>query len=544
MQAGYSCMNCLTVIQTSQGLAQYLLESLPKAAERGVVIGYDSRHHSKEFAELAAAAFMVKGIKVWWYQDLVHTPLVPFGVKTLKAAAGIMITASHNPAQDNGYKVYGHNGCQIKSPADKLIAASILQNLVPVTWNVTDSHLRQDVLIAMKTAYYEELRKVTATTSAEKQAPRFVYTPMHGVGLRYMIEAMKLVYPTNNRESLDAKVETESDDIGHVMLVVEAQGQPDPDFPTVKYPNPEEKGALDLAMLTADKNNVKMILANDPDADRFAAAEKVGDVWHQFTGDQVGTLLGYYIFQKARIDGSPTMLISAVSSHMLATIAREEHFVIEECLTGFKWLGNRALEIGDKACFAYEEALGYMIPSVVYDKDGITAAVVFLEACSKWGSPWLMLESLYERYGYHETMNTYWRSPNVTTTIRIFERIRNFGKPYPDEVGGRGIIRWRDLTIGYDSATINNVPDLPTSIDTQMITCWLCKTENDEGIRFTVRASGTEPKIKGEGLCLVPCSVRLLIFCNSVPGMSQSTCPVCERQRFQNAKPPKPGVVR
>ena len=498
MEAGFSRMNCLTIIQTSQGLAQYLLESLPEAAERGVVIGFDARHNSRHFAELAAAAIMAKGIKIWWYQDLVHTPLIPFGVKTLKAAAGVMITASHNPAQDNGYKVYGHNGCQIKSPADKMIATSILQNLEPITWGVTTYSLRQDILSPIRTAYYEEIRKLIITTSMEQQYPKFVYTPMHGVGLPYMVEAVKQIYAKRNRDVLDIELETDVDSTSSLFSVVKSQSLPDPDFPTVKYPNPEEKGALELAILTADQKNVKLILANDPDADRFAVAEKVGDVWYQFTGDQVGTLLGYYIFQRRRSDVPSIMLVSAVSSQMLATIARDEHFVVEECLTGFKWLGNRALELGDAACFAYEEALGYMIPSVVHDKDGIAAAVLFLEACSKWVSPWTMLQTLYKQYGYHKTMNTYWRSPNNATTMNVFNKIRNFSKHYPEKIGRRAVVRWRDLTLGYDSSTVDNVPILPTSADTQMITCWLCETETDKGIRFTVRASGTEPKIKGK----------------------------------------------
>ncbi|KAL8878769.1 MAG: hypothetical protein Q9198_003496 [Flavoplaca austrocitrina] len=285
------------------------------------------------------------------------------------------------------------------------------------------------------------------------------------------------------------------------MTVVDQQAQPNPDFPTVKYPNPEEKGALDLAISTADEKNIRLILANDPDADRFAVAEKVANHWHQFTGDQVGVLLAYWIFssRSSQLTTDDTMLTTAVSSQMLSNIAEVEGFTVQETLTGFKWLGNVAQDLkdlGKRVHFAYEEALGYMIPSIVSDKDGVTAAAMFLSACSTWGSPWAQLQKLYEKYGYFATTNTYWRSSDVTKTESVFEAIRKLEQPFPSHVGYRKVIRWRDLTTGYDSATEANVPDLPTSASTQMITCWLDGSDSDNGIRFTIRASGTEPKIK------------------------------------------------
>lgn len=318
---------------------------------------------------------------------------------------------------------------------------------------------------------------------AGDRSVRFVYTPMHGVGLRYMISAVEMI------------------GIESGMTVVDQQAQPDPDFPTVKYPNPEEKGALDLAMSTADEKSISLIMANDPDADRFAVAEKVTDDWHQFTGDQVGVLLAYWTFSSIswQLTTDDIMLTTAVSSQMLSYMAEAEGFKVRETLTGFKWLGNVAQDLkeqGRRVHFAYEEALGYMFPSIVSDKDGITASVMFLSACSSWGSPWAQLQKLYEKYGYFETTNTYWRSPNTQKTQSVFEAVRNLEQPFPSHVGYRRVIRWRDLTNGYDSATEQNIPDLPTSATTQMITCWLDGSDSDDGIRFTVRASGTEPKIK------------------------------------------------
>lgn len=485
MGAGFSRLNCLTIVQTSQGLADYILQNVSGSAAAGIVIGYDSRHNSKKFAELAAAVFTTKGIKVWWYEDLAHTPMVPFGVKVLGAAAGIMITASHNPAQDNGYKVYGSNGCQINSPTDAHIAAAILNNLELIAWrDQEESPLKTAILPYVKSKYLE----VVCQTSAELKPKLtnnldFVYTPMHGVGLEYLMGALEKI------------------GIAESMTVVEQQARPDPDFPTVKYPNPEEKGALDLAISTADEKGIRLILANDPDADRFGAAEKIEEHWHQFTGDQVGVLLAYYIYVEkgGSANSSVFMLTSAVSSQMLSSIALEEGFSAAETLTGFKWLGNCALDLqkkGNHVLFAYEEALGYMIPGIVHDKDGIIATILFLSACAKWGSPWAMLQRLYRKYGYFETVNTYWRSPDIATTQKIFAKIRSQGEPYPASVGDRKVVRWRDLTLAFDSATDDHVPVLPSSESSQMITCWLSRSADDQGVRFTIRASGTEPKIK------------------------------------------------
>ena len=293
---------------------------------------------------------------------------------------------------------------------------------------------------------------------------------------------------------------------GHdCMVVVQEQAQPDAEFPSVVYPNPEEAGALDLSIATADQQNISLIIANDPDADRFAVAEKLHDgSWHQFTGDQVGILFTDYLIKVKRLQktGDEWMLTTAVSSQMLSVVARSRGLVAEETLTGFKWLGNRALELtdeGKKVHFAYEEALGYMFPNIVYDKDGIAAAVIFLHACNDWlsCSPWARLQELYTEYGYFHTVNTYWRSPNVTATSAAFDQVRRLGNPYPKLVGRRTVIRWRDLTLGCDSKNEDCRPDLPVSKSSQMITCWLDKVDGrDHGIRFTVRASGTEPKIK------------------------------------------------
>ncbi|KAL8941944.1 MAG: hypothetical protein Q9211_001598 [Gyalolechia sp. 1 TL-2023] len=487
MEAGFARLNSLTIIQTTQGLAEYLLAKLPNTRSAGVVIGHDARHNSSKFAQLAAAVFESRDITVWWYEDLVHTPLVPYAVKVKKAAAGIMITASHNPARDNGYKVYNLHGCQIISPDDHNIASSIMQNLEPTVWNPQGSSLRKPILDTMTASYYSSIISRLNAAEAETLPVPFVYTPMHGVGLRFMASAVELASP---------KVIAR-------MTVVDQQAQPNPDFPTVKYPNPEEAGALNLAMHTADQANVPLVLANDPDADRFAVAEKVDGVWHQFTGDQVGILLAYWVFSSNTSSATrdDVMLTTAVSSQMLSFVADAEGFSVHETLTGFKWLGKNTQDLqgeGKRVHFAYEEALGYMFPDVVYDKDGIAAAVVFLCACSSWGSPWAKLQELYRKYGYFVTTNTYWRSPSKQKTEAVFQRFENLDDPFPSRLCHRKVLRWRNLTTGYDSATENNIADLPKDPNSRMTTCWLEGSKLDDGVRFTVRTSGTEPKIKGE----------------------------------------------
>ncbi|KAF2445457.1 hypothetical protein P171DRAFT_430872 [Karstenula rhodostoma CBS 690.94] len=509
MQAGFACMNSLTVIQASQGLAAYLLKTEKNVKTRGIVIGRDARHNSKKFAKLAAAAFVAKGIKVWWYETPSHTPLVPFGVRELGAAAGVMVTASHNPARDNGYKVYWSNGCQIIPPHDAGIAAAILENLKPVSWDtsVVDEHLMVEGSLGLVLDQYHKAIQYAAHPEdpSTKIEPglRFVYTPMHGVGL-----------PAMERCAEDLGVASQ-------MVVVKEQADPDPDFPTVKFPNPEEKGALDLAMQTADASSISLILASDPDADRLAAAEKVDGKWHIFTGNQLGILLASYLFSRYPVDkprDKLAMLASTVSSRMLHALAQKEGFHFTETLTGFKWLGNVARTLkatGYDVVFAFEEALGYMIPQTVHDKDSITAAAIFLTAAAHWASqgltPYAHLQKLYQHVGYFEDANTYLVSPSPVTTTAVFTAVRALGSPHPTQLGARTITRWRDLTVGYDSQTEDHVPDLPVDKTAQMITC-----ELDDGSRFTVRGSGTEPKIKLYIECVATSSAAAKAAANEV----------------------------
>lgn len=334
------------------------------------------------------------------------------------------------------------------------------------------------------------------------QPPRpFVYTPLHGVG--------GLVLP-NVCNSIGI----------HDFVSVTAQEKPDPDFPTVKFPNPEESGALNLAIQTADQEEKTLIIANDPDADRFAVAEKVGyvnltsppysslmcfhldsETWYTMSGNHVGVLLASHIldsYDSGNDCSNLAVLTTTVSSSMLAKMAAAKGIQFTETLTGFKWMANVARDLekeGKTVVFSYEEALGYMFPSVCYDKDGITAATVFLAAEAKWRAQGLTaygkLQKLFTEFGHHETLNNYFRSPDPQLTSTLFQGIRGSSCLAEMKFGPFKILRWRDLTEGYDSSTPDKKPDLPEDPSSQMLTLWL-----DGGVRFTFRGSGTEPKVK------------------------------------------------
>eukprot|EP00299_Pterocystis_sp_00344_P013525 c6636_g1_i2.p1 GENE.c6636_g1_i2~~c6636_g1_i2.p1 ORF type:complete len:390 (-),score=113.80 c6636_g1_i2:874-1989(-) len=289
MGAGYSQMNVLTIVQTTQGFAEYLLEQFPTTARsNGVCIGFDGRHRSERFAKAAAAVFFAKGFeKVLLFSRMVMTPMVPFTTVVEGCVAGIMVTASHNPKEDNGYKVYWANGCQIIPPHDSGISDSILRNLQPI---ITASDIEAVDLSRLSDFTEKTVQKYMETVTHQLKADLpsqpldVTYTAMHGVGYRFINDIFQ------------------SFGLRPVIPVLE-QVQPDPEFPTVKLPNPEEgKGALKLAMQTADNHGSRFIVANDPDADRLAIAEKNPETgeWYIFKGDEIGILLADWALRNHR----------------------------------------------------------------------------------------------------------------------------------------------------------------------------------------------------------------------------------------------------
>lgn len=513
MEAGFSRMNTLVVIQATQGLAQYIKKQFPDRLV--AVIGHDHRFNSMDFAKATATVFLKAGFEVHYLNErdsYVHTPMVPFTVDRLKASVGVMITASHNPKLDNGYKVYYANGCQIILPHDSAIAKSIEANLEPSDgawdWDQTMQRAANEGKLIygrrqMLDQYMACVKKsiVTDVDVLPRGKKWFVYTPMHGVGYQVFGEIAS--------EILQLKVDRD-------YLVVPEQLDPDPNFPTVEFPNPEEKGALDLAIKLAENNGIDLVIASDPDADRFSAAYKGPQGWQQLSGNVIGFLFAYYELQKYREFDTEyqkshplAMLNSTVSSQMINSMAALEGFHHEDTLTGFKWIGNRALELESRGYyvpFGFEEAIGYMFPATEHDKDGLAAAVVFLQAYQSWTSqgksPLTILDEAYDKYGVFREYNGYYVVNEPSLTGQTFAYIREDytpkGENYPKNIGGLQVKAFRDLTVGYQSDTPDNIPNLPVDPSSQMITI-LAQPKgggSEEQVRFTLRGSGTEPKLK------------------------------------------------
>ncbi|GAB1606264.1 BTB/POZ domain-containing protein 9-like [Argonauta hians] len=495
MGAGFACMNELIIIQATQGILRYLqTDDGEKLKAKGVVVGYDGRHNSKRFAELVATIYVHAGVPVYLYSRMCATPYVPYAVSYYGCRCGVMVTASHNPKDDNGYKVYWHNGAQIVSPYEKYLSDSINNNLEPwkTSWDTSvlkDNPLVRDPYQTVYTEYNKDLQSLCFHKSQNQKSPlKFTFTAMHGVG-----------YPFTSR-SLEV--------FGFSPPIpVKEQVEADPNFPTVKYPNPEEgEGALKLAMKTADENQSSIILANDPDADRLAVAEKVDGKWKIFSGNELGALFGWWLvkcYKEKHPNKSMSdvyMLASTVSSKILKAIALKENFNFVETLTGFKWMGSESYKLmqqGKQVLFAFEEAIGFMCGSKVLDKDGVSAAAVIAEmatsVCAEGKTLSDQLEQVYSIYGHHLSINSYFLSYDSAATDRMFADIRNYEGTgtYPKSCGRYAIKGIRDLTTGYDSSTEDGVPLLPTSKSSHVITFTF-----ECGCIATLRTSGTEPKIK------------------------------------------------
>ncbi|KAF8819280.1 glucosephosphate-mutase GPM2, partial [Cardiosporidium cionae] len=481
------------------GLCAYLLKTYGQhACDAGVIIGFDGRRNSRNFAHCSAAIFLSKGFKVYLFDTVVPTPFIPFGVYEKGCIAGIMITASHNPKNDNGYKVYAKNGAQILSPMDSDILTLINENCDP--WENVWKYLREDhsCLLTATANYqnpYEELFNLFVTKlsnelsfnklSVENCRLPIVYTALHGVGylpLKAVLAAFGCI---------------------SCFHPVPSQQFPDAEFPTVPFPNPEEKHALDASMEYADSIGAKLIIANDPDADRLSCAEKTSIGWRQFSGDQIGILLAEYRMTLLKANGiSPyNMLFVAtlVSSRLLEKMVKKEKALYFDTLTGFKWIINKALDVITLQpevvpVLLYEEALGFCVTKYIRDKDGISAAAVWVEMASNLYLKGITitehLTSLYETYGYFQTKNSYFFCYDPDEIIKIFDSFRNKGM-YQWKIDDFEVASIRDVTTGYDSDTPDNRLEFPPTPETQMI----CLRFTNGGAA-TLRSSGTEPKIK------------------------------------------------
>ncbi|MDC5705958.1 phospho-sugar mutase [Vibrio europaeus] len=476
---GPNRMNRLVIQETATGLGHYLVEQVTDAKMRGVVIGYDGRTDSKQFAHDTASVLTSLGIKVFLTHAVAATPIVAFGVKHFDAAAAVVVTASHNPPEYNGFKVYWENGAQIIPPHDSGIANEIdIAATKPIPLMALDDAEKHGLLVWLKEDYYETYRPTMNNNPllANHTAPNDVaiaYTAMHGVGANM--------------------AQTLLNDAGfnHFYSVAE-QNEPDGTFPTVNFPNPEEAGAMDMVMALAKQHNADIACANDPDADRFAVAVRKPDGNYQMlTGDQVGTLFGHYLLSQTQ---ASKQLVgnTIVSSTLLNKIADAHGATYFQTLTGFKWLTNVAMQKqsdDQQFLFAYEEALGYTVGNKVWDKDGLSALVAFAQLTAELKSQgktiWDQLEAIYRQHGmYLNSQRSIALDPKAPP---VGDKLR--ANP-PTMIAGSKVEVTEDLKslTKHFADGSTQIIDLPASdVLIYHLSC---------GARVIVRPSGTEPKLK------------------------------------------------
>jgi len=466
--AGPNRMNRAVVRGATAALAGWLRQRRPGAVTAGVVVGWDARHRSAEFADEVTSVLTGAGIRVHLLPPHSPTPLLAFAVRHLSAGAGIMITASHNPPADNGYKLYLGDGAQIVPPADVQIEAAIRAlgplSRIPARTGSNALVIHQGDEVAQ--AYLDAIAGSPGARPAATGEPlRIVYTPLHGIACRLAVRAIEHAgFP--------------------VPHVVEAQADPDPDFPTVAFPNPEQPGALDLALADARRLGADLVLANDPDGDRLAVAvpdPAAGGGWRMLTGDQVGALLGAFLIAEGEPGPRPQdrlVATTVVSSTMLCKIAAAADVRYVETLTGFKWIVRAGEYAPDsRFVFGYEEALGYAVGDTVRDKDGISAALALLALATTARSAGQSLldrwDALEAKHGVHLTAQLALasRSPaDVMAALRAAP---------PTVLADQPVTAASDLAGGGDG--------LPPA---DVLRYWL------PGARVVIRPSGTEPKLK------------------------------------------------
>lgn len=469
---GPNRMNRVVVRRAAAGLAAFLLGKAAGSYTPRAVVGYDARYNSDIFAQETAAIFTAAGIETFLLPSALPTPLLAFAVRALDCDGGVMVTASHNPPQDNGYKVYlggrsvpeSGRGAQIVPPYDGEIAARIdavgaLEDiaLADAGWKVLGEDLQE--------RYLAELADLPRPDLFPSRDLKIVLTPLHGVGGTTAVRALAAA------------------GFGDVTLVGE-QAEPDPDFPTVSFPNPEEPGALDLALAAAEEGGADLVLANDPDADRVAVAAKDPDTgaWRMLRGDEVGALLGAHIVARRASgaeteDGRGVFANSVVSSRLLEKIAAANGYAHEETLTGFKWIARVPGLV-----YGYEEALGYCVaPDLVRDKDGLSAALLIAEAAAaakaEGRTLFAGLDELALRHGLHSSDQLSVRVADLGLLDAMMNRLREHR---PTSFGGSAVESFQDLAEG--TATLPPTDGL------------LYLTRDDT--RVIIRPSGTEPKLK------------------------------------------------
>jgi phosphoglucomutase len=490
---GYNRMNTLVVKSATQGLATYLIKAFPEKAATGklsAVIAFDSRHYSAEFAEAAALIFAGNGIKTWLFSSLRPTPELSFAIRQLGCDTGIVVTASHNPPQYNGYKAYWNDGSQVIPPHDTGIIDEV--NNVKTLKEISRQEALDKGLLKVIDKEVDEPYQAMVKSrlfrpdliKAKAGEVKIVYTPLHGTGAMH--------------------VEKVLGDLGLKVIPVPEQREGNGDFPTVSFPNPEEAAALDMAIKLGAKEKADVVMATDPDADRFGVAvpNKQGS-FTLVTGNQMGVLMGEYIFlslkELGKLPSDAAMVNTIVTTGMQKRVGQVYGVGCFECLTGFKWIADimRKWELGKadgKAeaktfVFGTEESYGYLVETEVRDKDGVSAAAITAEMTLYWRSKGKSLldrlDELYQSCGYWQEMgiSKYFQGPQGPQIMKgIMDKYRS--SP-PKSLGGIAVAKVRDLENGADGLPASDVLQFFLS----------------DGTVVSARPSGTEPKIKFYASC-------------------------------------------
>jgi len=475
VEAGSNRMNRAVVIRTTAGLADHLIATTDPQ-DRLVVLGRDARPSSAAFMEDAIAVLSAAGFRVRFFADPTPTPLVAYAGLALGACGSVVITASHNPPADNGYKVYASNGGQIVSPTDTQIAGAIADvgpaNAVPRTAAPFDHPEVREIGPEMFENYLRAVATQLPSVTGDRSI-RIVYSAMHGVGGSAVVAAMRRFGFPN-------------------VHPVARQFEPDGTFPTVSFPNPEEPGALDLAHELAEAIDADVVLANDPDADRLAVSVPFpGGMWRPLTGNQIGCLLAEFLLSTLDDPQGP-VINSIVSTPLLGRIAARHNVPFAQTLTGFKWVCNAALDLEADGkggmILGFEEALGYSVGTTVRDKDGVSAAVAFAtlaaDAAGRGQSVLDRLGSLYEAYGVWVSTQVSIRREGTAGAAEISAAMQALRDVPPTELAGRPIVGTTDFAAGAS--------ERPRYLGATN----LIELDLGDAGRVLARPSGTEPKLK------------------------------------------------
>ena len=490
---GTNRMNIYTVRRASQGLANFIIKE--NGQSKGVAIAYDSRHMSPEFCDEAALCLNANGIKAYVFPSLRPTPELSFAVRHLGCIAGIVITASHNPSEYNGYKVYWEDGAQITPPHDK----GIMDEVKAVTDFATVKTMEKEeakkaglyevIGAAIDDAYIAELKKLVVHQDAINQVKdtlKIVYTPLHGTGNIPVRRVLKELGFQN-------------------VYVVPEQEKPDGEFPTVSYPNPEAEEAFVLGLAMAKKLDADLVLATDPDADRlgvYVKDSKTGE-YHSLTGNMSGCLIGDYVIgQRKEREGLPkdgAFIKSIVSTNMADAIAKYYGIQLVEVLTGFKFIGQKMLEFETKGTgtylFGMEESYGCLTGTYARDKDAVVASMTLCEAAAYYKTQgktlWDAMIDMYEKYGYYKDDVKAITLKGIEGLEKIQTILETLRADAPKEIGGYKVLKVRD----YKKDTITDLADgkvTPTGLPASNVLYY--ELEDDAWV--CVRPSGTEPKVK------------------------------------------------